>query len=120
MAVKQESESKDQLPEPNAIWLRIVPDLKLFRAMEQGRALKAAKSSSLKMGEVIVMIGWLLAVTSFTKFILVRGQMEADPAATLLAHLMITLPLLLIVFIPIQVRRVRRGIRQQFDKKETP
>lgn len=104
--------------EPSALWLWLVPDLKKFRPMEQAKALAIAKSASLKTVEFIGIIIWLLIVTLITKSVLTQGNMSEDATSTLVVNLIVTVPLLLFVFVPIHIRRLRRGISEQLQQKD--
>lgn len=108
---------KGELPtQPSAMWLWLLPDLNKFRPIEQIKVLQKARMTSFKTAEVVVIIGWLLVVMQLTKELLVQAGMSKDVLATLVVNLLVTVPLLLVVFIPLHVRKLRRGIREQLNK----
>jgi heme/copper-type cytochrome/quinol oxidase subunit 3 len=115
---KKESNDGRRPKEPGALWLRLLPDLKQIRPIELGATLAQAKTASLPTLEIIAIVIWLVIVTSFTKYILAEGNMTNDAASTIVANLVITVPMLAILFIPIHIRRFRRGVHEQLQKKD--
>jgi hypothetical protein len=99
-------------------WLWALPDLAKFSSERtQREALKKARDSSLNSTEYIGVALWLVITTSFGRYILNEGQMSSDVMATIVVNVLLVVPLLLAVFIPIHIRRLRRGLRQQLEQR---
>jgi len=99
-------------------WLWALPDLSKFSSERtQGEALKKAKDSSLDSSELIGIAVWLVIATSFGRYILKEGKMLDDVLAAIVVNVIIVAPLLLAVFVPIHIRRLRRGLRQQLEQR---
>lgn len=97
------------------LWLVLLPELGQFPEIRQEKAFQEAQNSALESIELIGIAVWLVAVTSFTKFILTKVGMESDPSITLAVNIVVDVPLLAAVFIPIHIRRLRRGLRKQLE-----
>lgn len=100
------------------LWLVLLPELRQFPEVWQEEALKKARESALEARELVGIAVWLVIVTSFTRFILNRAGMESDPSTTLAVNIVVDVPLLAAVFIPIHIRRSRRGLRRQLEQRE--
>lgn len=99
-------------------WLWVLPDLSKFSSERtQNEALKKARDSGLESSELIGIAVWLVIVTSFGQYILQQGKMRADLLATIVVNVIIVAPLLLAVLVPIHIRRLRRGLRQQLEQR---
>ena len=98
---------------PNAIWQWLLPELKSFRSIEQAKILSHAKDSSLQSVEMVILIVWLVTVTAFGKWLMNESELVMDATTTLLVNLFFILPMLAIVFVPIHIRRIRRGVHEQ-------
>lgn len=94
-------------------WLLLVPDLAQVHAARRDEALKLASRSDLQAGELIAMAVWLVIVSVLTRSILQGATDDNRLAFTIVTNLIFTAPALLAVFIPIHIRRIRRGIRKQ-------
>lgn len=99
-------------------WLWALPDLAKFSSERtQREALKKARDCSLNSSEYIGIAVWLVITTSFGRYILHEGQMSTDILATLVVNVLLVVPLLLAVYVPIHIRRLRRGLRQQLEQR---
>lgn len=100
-------------------WLLALPDLSKFSSERtQAEALKKARDSSLDSSELIGIAVWLVLATLFGQYILNEGKMLDDVLAVTVVNVIIVAPLLLVVFIPIHIRRLRRGLRQQLEQRD--
>lgn len=98
-------------------WSFFAPDLAKFRPVEQVKALATAKNSELKSAEVAVMVVWLVVVVFITKALIGTPAQEDVLSYTIVVNLFVTAPLLLAVYAPIHVRRVRRGLTKLLEDK---
>lgn len=101
----------------NRLWRWLLPDLQKFPVADQGNALQKARDTALESTELIGIAIWLVLVTALTKYILVQTSASTDVFATLTVNLIFTAPLLIGVYLPIHVRRLRRGLRKQLDQQ---
>lgn len=95
------------------LWLLLVPDLRQVETAKRKDALKQASRSGLTGNELIAMAVWLVVVSIITQAVLKGATEENRLTFTIVTNLIITAPLLLAVFIPIHIRRIRRGIRRR-------
>lgn len=102
------------------LWLVLLPELRQFPESKQGQVLQNARDCELEALELIGIAVWLVIVTSFTKFVLNRAAMDGDPSMTLAVNIVADVPLLAAVFIPIHIRRLRRGLRKQLEQQGRP
>jgi len=101
----------------SVFWTFFAPELAKFRPVEQVKALATAKSSELKSVEVAGMVVWLIVVVFITKALIGTPAQEDVLSYTIVVNLFFTAPLLLAVYVPIHVRRVRRGLKKLLDDK---
>ena len=99
------------------LWQTLLPELRQFAPAEQCGALRLARASRLDALELLLMAIWLVLVTA-----LVRQLVDSSPEAGRLAYsvvinLVVTVPLLLAVFVPVHIRRLRRGLRHQLEER---
>ncbi len=99
------------------IWLMFLPELGQFPENRQAKALQKARDCALESSELIGIAIWLILVTSLSKFILTKAGFSTDPSMTLAMNIVLVVPLLAAVFIPIHVRRLRRGLRKQLGQQ---
>jgi hypothetical protein len=104
----------------NRLRLLLMPELRQFPGGRQSKALQSARDCPLESLELIGIAIWLVIVTSFTKFLLTQAGMEADPSMTLAVNIVVDVPLLAAVFVPIHIRRLRRGLRRQLKQLGRP
>lgn len=98
------------------LWLYLVPDLSRIHSALRAQALRTAGRSSLQSGELVVMGIWLMVVFIATRAILQGATDENRLLFTIVTNMLFTAPMLLLVFIPIHVRRIRRDIRRQISR----
>lgn len=101
----------------NRLWRALLPDLQRFPAADQEKALQKARDAALESPELIGIAIWLVLVTALTRYILVQTSASTDVWATLVVNLVFTAPLLIAVYVPIHVRRLRRGLKKQLDQQ---
>jgi hypothetical protein len=104
----------------NRLWPALLPELRQFPAVEQDGVLRQARDAALEPLELIGIAIWLVLVTALTKYILVQTASATDVSATLAVNLVVTVPLLVAAFVPIHIRRLRRGLRKQLDQRDRP
>ncbi len=98
------------------LWLLLVPDLNQVETAKRKEALKQASRSDLTGKELIGMAIWLVIVSVITQAVLKGATDENRLTFTIVTNLILTAPLLLAVFIPIHIRRIRRDIRRQLGQ----
>lgn len=99
------------------VWQRLVPQLMQLPPAERRAALEAARSSQFTPGETILLVAWMLGVFFLVQQILPRAGGDDPAAAALLSNLLITAPLMLAVFGPVHVRRVRRHVASLVSRR---
>ena len=102
----------------NGLWQTVLPELRRFSATERPRALRLAREGRLDAGELVIMAVWLVLVTALMRNLLGHAPEDERLAYGLVMNLLVAAPLLLLVFIPIHVRRLRRGLRAQLEQLE--
>jgi hypothetical protein len=101
----------------NRLWLVLLPELRKFPEVKQDKALQNARDCELESLELVGIAVWLVLVTSLTKYLLTKASLSSDPSATLAVNIVVDVPLLAVVFVPIHIRRLRRGLRKQLDQQ---
>ena len=101
----------------NRLWPVLLLELRQFPAAEQDKALRHARDSALESLELVGIAVWLVLVTGLTKYLLVGTSMSSDLSATLVMNLVVTVPLLVAAFVPVHLRRLRRGLRKQQQER---
>lgn len=101
----------------NRLWLVWLPELRQFPEDKRRKAFQNARDSELESLELVGIAVWLVIVTSFTRFILNKTAMSGDPSTTLAVNIVVDIPLLAVVFVPIHIRRLRRGLRKQLEQR---
>lgn len=104
----------------NRLWLVLLPELRQFPEDKRNKAFQNARDSELESLELIGIAVWLVIVTSFTRFILNKTAMSGDPSTTLAVNIVVDVPLLAAAFVPIHLRRLRRGLRKQLEQRGRP
>ena len=94
----------------NKLWQRLAPDLKSLPASEQIGVLDQAKKGRFTTGETALLVAWMLVTFLIVQQVLKLSSHENKIALALMANLVITAPLMLFVFVPIYVRKVRRHV----------
>ncbi|MDH4134291.1 MAG: hypothetical protein OEV31_05840 [Gammaproteobacteria bacterium] len=100
------------------LWQIILPELRGFPAAERRRALRLAREGRLQAVELVVMAIWLVLVTTLMRNLMGYAPENERLAYGVLMQLVVTAPLLLLVFLPIFLRRLRRGLRMQLEQDE--
>lgn len=95
------------------LWLLLLPELRQFPADKQDKALQDARNSELEPVELIGIAVWLVPVVVLAKHIAAKAAMLDSLPITLLMNIVVVVPLLALVFTPIHIRRLRRGLRKQ-------
>jgi hypothetical protein len=92
-------------------WLSyLIPEARRLTAAERKRALEQAKQGPLTGGESLTMVIWLLCVFFLVQALQRQSGAEEPLRSALVTNLAIGVPLILIVFVPIQLRRIRRHV----------
>ena len=103
----------------NRLWPVLLPELRRFPAVEQDGALKAARETALDLAELIGMAAGLLVVTALTKYALPDAAPSTRFGVALL-DFVVAIPLLAVCLGPFHVRRLRRGLREQLQRRGRP
>jgi hypothetical protein len=93
----------------------IYPELRALDAAEQSRALRRARDAPFDTLELIGMAAALVAVTTLTRYGLPLDAGERF--AAVLLNFLIALPLLALLFAPFLVRKTRRALRAEREKR---
>jgi len=97
----------------------LYPRLNAFAADERAAALRAARSTSFDVIELVGIAAGLVVVTAITRYRL-EAESVADGVFAALANFAIALPLLVVFVGPFLVRRVRRGLDLELAKRHSP
>jgi hypothetical protein len=100
------------MPVMNKTWLLLFPELRSFPVREQAHALAVARATPLDIAELVGTAFAVVVVTALARYGLADPGLAPHFAGTAL-NLAVALPLLVVAAGPFQVRRVRRGLRQQ-------
>jgi hypothetical protein len=103
----------------NRLWPVLLPELRQFAASEQDEAFRAARETALDIFELIGMAAGLVLATALTKFSLTDADMSTRFGMTIL-NLIVALPLLAVCLGPFHLRRLRRGLRDQLQRRGQP
>ena len=104
----------------NALWSRLLPEIRQFPDAERDGALRRARGTALDLVELLGMAAALVCVTGLTRYALPDASMSTRFAATLL-NAAVALPLLALTLGPLHLRRLRRGLREQIaQRREAP
>jgi hypothetical protein len=95
-------------------WL--YPELKKIDPRDRISALRKAKEVSFDTIEIVGIGIALVLVVTLTRYSVV-GMGALGRIGTALANFVVAIPLLLIFAGPFYVRRVRRGLREQMEKR---
>lgn len=99
------------------LWLVLLPELRQFPADKQDKALQNARNSELEPVELVGIAAWLVPVVVLAKYIAAKAAMSDNLSATLVMNIVVVVPLLALVFVPIHIRRLRRGLRKQLAQQ---
>jgi hypothetical protein len=95
------------------------PELAAFPAAERPGVLRRARAAPLEAVELALIAAALVAVTALTRY----GVAEfafTDRLVAALANFAVALPLLAGMVGPVLVRRTRRGLRAESDRRASP
>lgn len=98
------------------LWMTVIPDLARIPSAERKKALAEAAKSPLLPGELKTLVAWLLIVFAIIQVMLGNAPVEDALAASLIANIFVGIPLLLVVYVPLHIKRIRRDIRRQLTK----
>lgn len=98
------------------LWPALLPELRLFPQGERDQALQHARETSLDVFELVGMAVGLVVVTALTKYSVPEPSM-ASRFVLALINFAVAMPLLVAVIGPFHLRRLRRGLRQQLQKR---
>lgn len=107
------SHHSESTPAMMKLWLALVPDLEKISGTERQKALAEASRSPLQSGEMKALVVWLLAVFAIIQGLLTNAPVDDRLAASLIANIFVGIPLLLLLYVPLHIRRIRRDIRRQ-------
>ena len=103
----------------NRLWPVLLPELRQFPAAEQDRALKSARDAALDILEMLGMAAGLVLVTALTRYSLPDALMSTRFGAAVL-NFIVAAPLLAVALGPFHIRRLRRGLRDQLQRRGQP
>ena len=98
------------------LWPALLPELRQFPESERDQALQRARETSLDVIELVGMAVGLVVVTALTKYSVPDPSM-ASRFAFALINFAVAMPLLVAVFGPFHLRRLRRGLRTQLQNR---
>jgi uncharacterized membrane protein len=99
------------------LWILLVPQLKDLPEAERARILKEARKGRHTSGEALVLVGWMVAVYFLVQQVIARSTHESKVAFAIVANLAVALPLILLVWIPVHLRKAKRSIRLELAKR---
>ena len=103
----------------NAVWLALLPELRRFPPTEQDHALQEARDTAFDVLELISLAAGLVAVTALTRYTL-DDVSAATRFVAVLLNFAVALPLLMVLLAPVHLRRLRRGLREQLQRRGRP
>lgn len=103
----------------NRLWPVLLPELRHFPAAEQDQALQAARDYALDILELLGMAAGLVLVTAITRYSLADWSLSAQFGAAIV-NFVVAIPLLVLALGPFHVRRMRRGLREQLQRRGRP
>jgi hypothetical protein len=98
-------------------WLLLLPELRGFPAREQAHALAAAHEAPLDIVELVGTAFTVVIVAALARHGLADPGLAPHFGGAAL-NLAVAVPLLVLAAIPFQVRRLRRGLRQQLELRD--
>lgn len=91
-------------------WQKKIPELANLREIEQIEIIKKAQAGSYVFSETVVLIMWMLFVLYFSKEVSAKSTLDNKLELSIIVNLIVVLPLLLIVYIPIYLKKMKRLI----------
>lgn len=101
------------------LWPALLPELREFPSAEQEAALRCARDTALDSVELLGIAFALLLVTALTRYGLPEPGVASRFAAAML-NFVVALPLLALALGPLHRRRLRRGLREQLQRRSRP
>jgi hypothetical protein len=98
------------------LWLVLLPELRQFPAAEQEEALHTARGTGLDVIELLGMAAGLVAVTGLTRYSLADPDVATRFVAAIL-NFVVAAPLIALFLGPFHLRRLRRGLREQLQRR---
>ncbi len=102
------------------LWLRLVPPLSRLGPLDRIKVLDQAGKASFSSAESVIMVIWLILVYLLTKGIVAGTPSDSPTADAVAVNLLVSLPLLLLVFVPVYIRKIIREIRNQLEAGSAP
>jgi hypothetical protein len=99
------------------LWLMLLPELGQFVARDQVQALKKAHKTELDIPELLGVAVGVALVTAVTRYA-VPDQSLSSRFSLALLNFIVAVPLIALVVVPIHIRRLRRGLREQLNPRE--
>lgn len=97
----------------------LYPEVATLPALERIDALRRARSTPLEAIELALIAAALVAVTALTRYGV--GELAfTDRIVAALVNFAVALPLLAGMVGPVLLRRTRRGLRAEFDRRAHP
>jgi hypothetical protein len=103
----------------NRLWPVLLPELRQFPAAEQEEALQAARNTALDLVELVGMAAGLVVVTGLTRYTLADWDVATRFMAVVL-NFIVAAPLIAFFLGPFHIRRLRRGLREQLQRRGRP
>lgn len=100
----------------NRLWPLLLPEIRQFPDAERDGALRSARGTALDVVELAGMAAALACVTGLTGYALPETSISTHMVAALL-NVVIALPLLALALGPFHLRRLRRGLREQIERR---
>jgi hypothetical protein len=100
----------------NRLWPVLLPELQAFPPPERDVALRLARGAELDMLELLAMAGGLVLVTALTRYGTENAALVSRFWMAAL-NFVVAVPLLAVVLGPFHLRRIRRGLREQLDRR---
>ena len=98
---------------------RLLPELTRFPEHQRAAALRRARDQELDAVELVGAAVALLVATVVTRFAL-DDLRPAPGLVSFLLNLALAVPILLVLFLPFHLRRLRRGLRSELEKGGSP
>lgn len=95
------------------LWLWLIPELAQVAEEMRAEVMDGARQAPTVLAERFLMLVWLVFVGLLTFSLLRQARQHSDVVGALVVILLVPVPVSLIVLLPIQWRKVRRGVRAQ-------
>jgi hypothetical protein len=98
------------------LWLILLPELGRFAPCDQQQALHEARQTEFDVLELLGIAFGLILVTAGTRYVLPDAAFTTRAISGFL-NLLVAFPLLCLAAGPFYLRRLRRGLRRQLDRR---